>query len=675
MRRTILAGFTAALLIFVLPTGKRVGAEAPLYTIQDLGTIDDAVPQVTGINAAGELSGAVTVGGHSRAVRFRDGAWEYVPGIPADATSSALGINDHGDVVGTQVTGTVVRAFRYTDSTGVVDYIDPLPGGTRTQGMAINNSGEVVGTGNTATEATRAWRAAPGMVAELLPTLGGTVGSACGINDRGQIVGAATLPDNKQHAYRLDVDGTMNDLGTFDGPSGVSSGCGIDADGHVSGQAQESGRSRAFLFANGLVNLDGFGGSSSSALATANGVTVGFFSLNGSHAFAYTAKDGAFDLNTRIPSDSGWVLMQAKAVNAAGVIVGMGTVDGTTTLRSFMLTPPSKDTTPPTINSVGVDPVSIVPPNKRMVAVTVTVNATDDRDVAPTCTVSGIDGHGAPDANFSVTGPLSGSVSAVGGAKYTFHVSCKDAAGNEAVSSADVAVPPDTTGPVFTNLTAPATIGPPAGQMVPVSISVSAIDDSGDVPACRLAAIMSSTAAPDSDAVITGATSASLRAVGGRTYTLNAVCTDSSNNSSSAATAVYVPPDTTAPVIKSLSASPYAIWPANGKMVGVSVSVTATDDVDAMPACAISSIDASELAPGDAVITGNFTAQVRATRNSDNSTRFYTVHVQCTDMAGNLAEKTVNVRVAKDGDAGVGTPGHHTIAKREWREPARYARK
>jgi probable HAF family extracellular repeat protein len=664
MRRTILAGFTAALLIFLLPSAGRVGAEAPLYTVQDLGTIEGAVPQVTGINASGEASGFAVVNGVQRAVRFRDGAWSYVPGLPTDVNTVALAINDHGDVVGSRIAAGQPRAYRYTDATGVVEFIAPLPGGTVTTGMAINNNGEIVGQANVP-GGTRAYRAAPGFPAVALPTLGGTLGTACGINDNGQVVGTSQLANTKQHAYRADPDGTITDLGTFDGASGSSNACGIDADGHVSGQAQGGGAPRAFLFAGGLMNLDAFGGTSSTAQATANGTTVGFFNLNGPRAFAHTEKEGSFDLNTRIPADSGWLLQQAKAVNAAGAIVGMGLLGGQ--LRAFMLTPPAKDTTPPTINSVTVTPSSIVPPNKAMVSVSVAVNATDDRDVAPACSVAGIDGHGAPAENYLVTGALSGTVRAVGGSTYSFLVTCVDAAGNAAQASGDVVVPPDTTGPVFTDLSAtPATIWPPLNQMVSVTISAAAIDDSGDVPACRLGSIASSGSAADGDFAVTGVNTGSVRAVGGRTYTFTAVCTDSSGNSSSAATAVYVPPDTTAPVINSVSASPYYIWPANGKMVNVSVSVNATDNVDPVPACSISSIAASDFAPGDAVITGRFSAQVRATRDSDHSVRVYTLHVTCVDTAGNQTQSSVDVRVAKESDAssGMSKRDRYTVAKR-----------
>jgi probable HAF family extracellular repeat protein len=652
MRRTILAGLAAAAVLFILPSMNRVGAQAPLYTVQDLGTIDGAVPNVTGINASGEVSGYAIVMGRQRAVRFRDGSWSYVPGLPSDVSTLAFGINDHGDIVGYQLTAAGPRAYRYTDATGVIDLVAPLPGGTFTTGMAINNNGEVVGQANVP-GGTRAWRAAPGLPAVALPTFGGTFGTACGINESGQIVGQASFADNTRHAYRVDVDGTITDLGTFDGKAGSSSACGIDAEGHVSGQAQASGQNRAFLFAGGLTNIDAFGGTSSSAVATVNGTTIGFFNLNGPRAFAHTAKEGSFDLNTRIPADSGWVLQQAKAVNAAGVVVGTGTLNGAT--RAFMVMPPAADTTPPTINSVSVTPSSIVPPNKAMVAVSVAVNATDDRDVSPTCSVSGIDGHGAPAENYSVSGALSGYVRAVGGSTYTFFVTCEDIAGNSAQGSADVVVPPDTTGPVFTNLSAtPATIWPPLHQMVTVAISAAATDDSGDVPVCLLGGITGSDSTPSGDFAVTG------------TYTFNEVCTDSSGNSSWAATAVYVPPDTTAPVINSVSASPYLVWPPNGKMVPVTVTVSATDDADPVPACSISSITASEVAPGDAVITGNLTAQVRATKDANNAVRVYTLHVTCADSAGNRAEKTVDVRVAKDSYAGtgLGNRDHYPVAKR-----------
>jgi probable HAF family extracellular repeat protein len=676
MRRTILAGFTAALLIFVLPTTNRVSAEAPLYTVQDLGTLNGLVPSVTGVNASGEVSGYVSdpnTGTH--AARFRDGKWSYLPGLET-TTSLAFGINDHGDVVGYMLHESgFFRAFRYVDGTGV-ELIDPLPGGNSSFGMAINNNGVVVGSGDTP-DGPRAWRASRGLPAVALPTFpGGTFAMASGVNDASQVVGTASTADGFQHAFRAEVDDTLTDLGAF--PDGTTSlAVGIDGAGRVSGRANRGdGNFRAFRYSGSLVDLDSFGALQSSAEGMSNGTTVGWYTMLPTfenRAFAHTVADGSFDLNDRIPADSGWVLQQAKAVNSAGQIIGTGLLNNQPGVFLLSLAVPP-DTTAPTINNLSVTPASIVPPNKTMIPVTVSVSAIDDRDMAPACWVTHIDGHGAPAANFSVTGSLSGSVRAVGGSTYSFFVTCADAAGNAAQAFANVVVPPDTTGPVFTNLSAtPAMIWPPQNQMVPVAISAAAMDDSGDVPACRLGSITSSAGVPATDFAVTGVNTGTVRAVGGRTYTLNAVCTDSSGNSSWASTPVFVKPDTTAPAIKSLSVTPYSIWPANGKMVAISVSVTATDDVDSSPACSISSINSSDLAPGDAVITGTLTGQVRAEKGSDHSTRIYTVHVTCMDSAGNTSEKCVDVRVARDEDAlNTTNSGHkrdkYTLAKRELKE-------
>ena len=75
------------------PVLSRVGATAPQYTIEDLGTIDGLVPSVTGVNAAGQVSGFVFTSTGSRAVRFVDpGGWSYsatgLESLPSDARTS-----------------------------------------------------------------------------------------------------------------------------------------------------------------------------------------------------------------------------------------------------------------------------------------------------------------------------------------------------------------------------------------------------------------------------------------------------------------------------------------------------------------------------------------------------------------------------------------------------------
>lgn len=113
--------------------------------------------------------------------------------------------------------------------------------------------------------------------------------------------------------------------------------------------------------------------------------------------------------------------------------------------------------------------------------------------------------------------------------------------------------------------------------------------------------------------------------------------------------------DTTPPVIASLGATPDVLWPPNGKMVGVEVSVSVTDSCDAAPVCAISSITSNEpeLDESDSEITGPFTANLRAKRLGAGDGRTYSIAVECSDYAGNSTTRTTAVIVPHDQDNGI----------------------
>lgn len=637
MKRCIFA--VLALLLAAVPSLKSQGAATPHYTIENLGDFGGQVPTITGINASGQMSGVV---GGSHAVRYTPGVgWEDFPAL--GGYSLANGINAAGDLVGYRVAPAGLRAFRYSNSAGVQD-IDPLPGGTMSLGYAINTAGEVVGYGNTASGEFRAFRAAPGLPPVELPALGGSFALACGINDAGQIAGVASTAAGVQHAVRIDPGQPAPvDISSFDGVGGASAACAIGADGRVGGQADQSASPRAFrFFGSSLTLLDTFASTMSNTESIVEGTSVGWYlraSDGAARAFVHTDADGSLDLNTLVDEGSGWVLSLAKGVNASGVIAGEGELNGTPAVFRLIPSPTTpQDTTAPVISKVTANPASIFPPNGAMVAVTVSVSATDDTDPAPVCALSGIDRHGAPASSASVTGPLSGSVRATGGATYSFAVKCTDAAGNAATGSVDVTVPPDTTAPVITRVTAtPSRIWPPDGTLVPVSLAVSATDNVDRAPACALTDITATDATAD-DAAFTGTLTARVRAVGGRTYTLTVRCSDAAGNSSAASAQVVVPPDTTAPVITALVANPSTIWPPNKQFVAVSVRIAATDDVDASPRCALTSITGGSA--GDGRLTGTLTGSVRSEKGNE-----YQLLVTCSDLAGNSSEAVTSVSV------------------------------
>jgi probable HAF family extracellular repeat protein len=645
MKRHIFAAAFGALLV-VLPIRHALRADAALYTVEDLGQFAGQAPTITGMNASGQFSGYVTgASGFPRAVRYTSQTgWEYVAGV-SSFYSMAMGINDSGQLVGTQHDGVAFRAFRWVPGAGST-LIAPLPGGTMTFGSAIDNAGTVVGQSDSA-DGVRGFRAA-GQTPVALPSIG-AFATACGINAAGQIVGYGVNAEGRERAFRIEANEDVTEIVPAEGPTESGRACAIDAAGRVGGRSTAAGTYRGFVF-NGTapVIVDTFATSAQSNVESlSEGVAVGWFIALADgipHAFVNTSS-GSADLNNLIAPGTGWQLDQAFVVDAHGTIVGVGRLNGVpSAFRLTPVTPP--DTTAPVIASLSASPSTIGVPNNAMVTVTVTVAATDDTDPAPVCSITGIDGHGAPATDFSVVGPLSGWVRARGGATYTFAVACSDASGNTAASSVDVVVPPDTTAPAITSVSAnPSTIEPPNGALVPVTVRVTATDNVDAAPSCALSSVsVLPTSGPD-DYATTGPLSATLRAVGGRTYTLVVTCRDAAGNASSSAVAVVVPPDTTAPVIESVTATPNVIWPPNGKMVNVQVAISATDNVDALPQCSVKAVLVTGGVASDGMVTGTYTASVRAEKD-----RSYTIKVVCRDAAGNASYGATTVVVAnKDG--------------------------
>lgn len=638
MKRYTLA--VAALLVLV-PWHESVRADAPLYTVQNLGSFKGEVPSIIGVNASGQVVGNVSTNG-SMAVRYTGDAWQSLPGLDT-AFSAATGINASGDVVGYHFTaGGQLLAFRYHG--GAVEDISPLPGGSMTLGFGINDDGVVTGYADTAGGAVVPFVAA-GTVPNARPSLNGTMAYGCGINATGQIAGVSTVTSGAQHAIRVDPAALAPiDIQSLDGESLTVNACAIDAAGHVAGQmTRATGQTHAFRYTDGtgVADLDTFGSTVSNVESIAAGVSAGWYTLpDGAHTHAFTHSDanGSVDLNTRI-DPAGWVLGTAKAINESGMIAGEGTLNGQAAV--YMLTPQqATDTTPPVINSVSASPSSIFPPTGQAVPVALTVNATDDSGQAPTCSISGV--SGSP-ADHTVTGPLTGTVVAVGGRTYTFSVTCVDAANNTSQpASADVVVVADTTAPVIASVSAtPNNVWPPDNRLVPVTVAVSATDDVDAVPACALTNISGVVAADD--ATITGPLAATLRAAGGRTYTLSVKCSDTAGNSSNGSTTVVVPPDTTAPAIASVSATPNSLWPPDGRLVPVSVTVSATDNVDAVPVCSLTGITGAPAGGDNAVITPPLSATLRAIGGTT-----YSLTVRCTDAAGNASTASASVVVPAD---------------------------
>jgi hypothetical protein len=103
--------------------------------------------------------------------------------------------------------------------------------------------------------------------------------------------------------------------------------------------------------------------------------------------------------------------------------------------------------------------------------------------------------------------------------------------------------------------------------------------------------------------------------------------------------------DNTAPSIGSVSVDPPELWPANHKMVDVSVNYIATDNCGAVTT-AISSVASNEpTRDDDMVIVNSHLVRLRAERLGKGDGRIYTIRITAVDSHGNSSSQNVIVRV------------------------------
>jgi hypothetical protein len=108
--------------------------------------------------------------------------------------------------------------------------------------------------------------------------------------------------------------------------------------------------------------------------------------------------------------------------------------------------------------------------------------------------------------------------------------------------------------------------------------------------------------------------------------------------------------DTTAPTIYALVPSSSMIWPANHKMVGVTIDKLVIDDNDPAPLVFITGVGSNDpnFSADDVEITGALTLNLRAEKKG-NDVRVYTITVLAVDASGNASEGVATVSVDHTG--------------------------
>jgi len=188
-------------------------------SMADLGTFPGGhLSMGFAINNSGVVAGAADVSGFLHAFTY---AGSFVDLHTLGGNSSqANAINQSGVVAGSSDTGAagISHAFR-TDSQGVMRDLNTLPGDSISSALAINNSGQVAGysgSGNTF----HAFRSDRGTNLLNLGSLSGTGSSkAFGINDRGDVVGVSDVAGGGTHAFLYSDKNGLQDLNDLLGPN------------------------------------------------------------------------------------------------------------------------------------------------------------------------------------------------------------------------------------------------------------------------------------------------------------------------------------------------------------------------------------------------------------------------------------------------------------------------
>jgi probable HAF family extracellular repeat protein len=331
-------------------------AQQPRYQFFDLGTLGGTSSFALDINNRRQITGNSQTAPGNPAPRLNAFLWENgiltnlgtLPG--SNNFSRGYALNDRGVVVG-ESDNNFPRAFRAEN--GVLTDIGTL-GGSSAVAHDINNQGDIVGAASNG-QASRPFLYRDGLMQDL-GTLSGTLnssGRAWAVNERGDVVGVSRFDDAnfRSHAtlWRGGVPGSATDLGSLVDSTFFSQAFAVNNLLQIVGESvvgtTSSGSSiyNAFLWEDGtmrnLGTLAGFRHSRANDINDAGlivGHVSGFYNFPTIDGRAVLWESGTLlDLNTVLPTGSGWILRTAEGINAYGDIVGFGSFQGQ--VRGYML--------------------------------------------------------------------------------------------------------------------------------------------------------------------------------------------------------------------------------------------------------------------------------------------------------------------------------------------------
>lgn len=487
----------------------------PNYTAIDLGAIGGNYTEPNAINNQGDIVGAVydynagTATGvewHSDVKTGTVTGPITLPNFGSDHGSVPVDINDNGQAVGGEYGPPAGGGSGLLwDSQGV-----HAVGPAQSSAIAINDNGDIIGTQAGGAD----WLLKGGDLTEFPPVLTGTAGyanqsffAASAINDSEDVVGKSFTPYGWAAYLGTGSSGEYLQFALYNGDNLTGCPCvtDINTSGEVAGAIPvscgpygASCKDEATSWLNGIRTDLGPG----YARAINNpGQLVGDMPIASGVEYEYGAamlwQDGqAYDLNTLIPADSPFTLSEATDINDAGQIIAIGyplplDPNFNDVEHAFLLNPVvAADTDLPTV-TVPSSPIIAEATGPHGAAVSFSVGADDPDEGALTADCNPASGSTFPLGSTTVTCTATDAHGNTGRA--TFMVLVRDTTPPDLTLPTDITV--DATSPHGAQVlypagavdlvdgTDPVNCFPPSGTIFPIGstiVNCSATDHAGN---------------------------------------------------------------------------------------------------------------------------------------------------------------------------------------------------
>ncbi len=321
------------------------------YSFVDLGTLGGASSAALGLNDHGQVVGWAQVPGCSTAMGFPcrhaflwdDGQMTDLGHLPADEGSVARAINNAGLIVGNSERDVIAGSGTFHAVSWSGGVLTPLPdlGHGTSWANDVNEAGLIVGYAvDPGPLRDRAVTWSAGSITNVGQTDSHSYNRARGVNDSGGLAGPGWNLFQPNDAIQFDGS-SWTSIGGLDSPFQNSEAFDLNSAGDVVGlQAFPSGSWHAAYWpagGHGAVDLGLIAGTDLAELTDVNelGQAVGRSYTDVNSVAVYTDGTQLVDLNSLLPPGTGAQLWDAAEINERGDIVGSALVGGE--LHAYLL--------------------------------------------------------------------------------------------------------------------------------------------------------------------------------------------------------------------------------------------------------------------------------------------------------------------------------------------------